>query len=250
LDADAALDVLQEARSRGLAVHINSPNPVPAADLRRIVQWQRQYDLGRAVAARTETWCSYREKADGSWYDDPGQCPAAPIFRLGIYPINDLVPLFPAPESVHVTHSRIFTGRPTPDNALLVIRFAGGEIASVFASFCVKDGCAYRQTTTVNFESGTVVRRNSVAEDGRDVTLRLFRAPAHEFDPVRTDPLLETATCPAAASSGMYLWDAFARAVRGEKLEDELDPEHVVAGIRIVEAMAKAQHTGQAEPVV
>ena len=71
LDPRAARGALEEAAALGRVVHLNSPRPRLAADLRQILRWQQQYELGRPVAARAETWCSYREQADGSWYDDP-----------------------------------------------------------------------------------------------------------------------------------------------------------------------------------
>lgn len=248
VDPAAALDVLQEARRLDRVVHMNSPNPVFAADLRQIADWREQHDLGPPVAARCETWCSYRERPDGSWYDDPTQCPTAPIFRLGIYGINDLVPFFAEAQTVQVTHSRIFTQRPTPDNAALTVRFGDGAIATVFASFCIRDGAAYRQTTTINFSNGTVVRRNSVTDDGRDVRLTLHRPPAGDFDPIRSDPVVETASCPAEHCSGMYLWHAFHQAIE-DKTADDLTPEQVVAGIRIAVAMGKAERSGATEAV-
>ena len=90
-DPDAALDVLIEARRLGRVVHLNSPSPLFTDDLQQIQDWRNEYNLGRPIACRADTWGSYREKPDGSWYDDPDQCPVAPIFRIGIYTINDIV---------------------------------------------------------------------------------------------------------------------------------------------------------------
>ena len=126
LDPDAAAEALAEAARLGKVVHLNSPAASTPDDVRRIMTWQKKYDLGRPLAAHWQTWCRYREKADGSWYDDPRQCPVAPIFRLGIYALNDLLYFFTRPSEVHVTHSRLFTGRPTPDHALLTVKFADG----------------------------------------------------------------------------------------------------------------------------
>jgi predicted dehydrogenase len=49
--------------------------------------------------------------------------------------------------------------------------------------------------------------------------------------------------------SGTYNWEAFARAVRGERLEDEVDPEEVVASLRVIAAMARSQESGLPERV-
>ncbi|MGD0899213.1 MAG: Gfo/Idh/MocA family oxidoreductase [Thermoguttaceae bacterium] len=244
--AAAALAVLTEAQRLGRTVHLNSPVPVLTADLRQIADWRRQYDLGRAVSAQVAASCRYAEKADGSWYDDPDCCPAAPIFRLGIYAINDLVPFFGQGESVQVAHSRLLTGRPTPDNALLSIRFAGGALAAVSASFCVQDGQAYRQTMLLSFENGTIRRRSTVADDDTDdVELTLFRPSGR----ARNLALTETAAHPIEKCSGRYQWDIFYRALRGESFPDRATPDEMVAGLRIVEAMARAEKSGRTEPV-
>jgi len=238
LDPEAAADVLVEAQSLGLAVHLNSPGPMLEADLSQILAWQNERDLGRLVAARSETWCSYHEQADGSWYDDPARCPTAPIFRLGVYAINDLVRLCGAAERVFVSHGRLRTGRPTPDNAQAVIEFAGGAIASVFASFCVDDGAAYRQTTVFNFERGTVTRVSAVADTIEQVTLTL-RTPRGE----------ERVTLPAGACSGWYHWDQLAAVIRGRGVSNPTPPEAIVAGVRILAALARSEQTGAPAPV-
>ena len=75
-------------------------------------------------------WVNYCEQADGGWYDDPERCPVAPVFRLGIYIINNLAELFGEPEKVCALSSRILTGRPTADNADLAVLFKNGAIAT------------------------------------------------------------------------------------------------------------------------
>jgi predicted dehydrogenase len=181
------------------------------------------------------------EKADGSWYDDPAKCPVAPIFRLGIYAINDLVALFGEAERVQVLSSRLFTGRPTPDHAQLGIRFKSGALANIFASFCVGDGDYYRNSLVLNFEHGTVYRNAG---------------------PVRTEPLTEQselsllirkdgrrhlAAQAAVPASGEYRWDLFHRAIRGESIPDLLPVKSVVAGLKIIRAMSDAErHDGWA----
>jgi predicted dehydrogenase len=180
---------------------------------------------------------SYRELADGSWYDDARSCPAAPVFRLGIYLINDLVRLWGRVERVQVMGSRLFTQRPTADNAQVGLVFANGAIANIFASFCVQDGDSYRNTMVLNYERGTIYRNAGPAwEAGPDFRSRLALVQlrggvrtvvAEGFSPVQ---------------SGEYQWETFARAVRGERIGSELSPDQMVEGIRVMRAIAEAEH--------
>lgn len=233
MDAHEALDVLREAREAGRVVHLNSPAPVLPGDITTILDWHTSFDLGRAVGARAETWASYQESADGSWYDDPRRCPVAPILRLGIYLINDLLALLGPAETVQVTQSRLRTGRPTSDNAQLGIAFANGALANIFASFCVEDGQSYQNSLVVNYERGTVYRR-SPPGTGSELTL------------VRPGGIERTAV---ESRSGDYRWDAFARAIRGESLNGALSPEETVAGIQVLEAAARAAESGHRESI-
>lgn len=248
LDPDATLDVLREAKRLGRVVHLNSPAPVLPPDLLRIRRWQQQYDLGRPLAARFETWANYREQPDGGWYDDPARCPVAPIFRLGIYGINDLVQFFGEGEAVQVMHARLFTRRPTPDHAQLGIRFKGGGLACVFASFCVADGIPYPDRLDLNFERGSIYRATDHwqgtgrFDDPRDTILNLV-AGRGVIESVR-----ETATF-HNSRSGDYQWETFYRAIRGEKIEEDVTPEQIAAAVRIIRAMARAEASGQVEAV-
>ncbi len=158
LDCAAAEAVLREAHRRNLAVHMNSPAPTPADDIARIKWWEQEHALGAPIGMRAETWSNYRESTDGSWYDDPARCPVAPICRLGIYFLNDFAALLGQPARVHVMQSRIFTGRPTPDNAQMAIEFQNGALANVFASFCIGDGNPWPDRVTLNYERGTIDR--------------------------------------------------------------------------------------------
>ena len=56
LDPDAALEVLQGARRLGRILYMNSPSPLLSPDVRQINTWVKEYDLGRAIAARFDTW--------------------------------------------------------------------------------------------------------------------------------------------------------------------------------------------------
>lgn len=245
LDADAALEVLKEAKQLGRIVHLNSPSPVVTAEALQINQWREKYSLGRPIACRRETWASYREKADGNWYDDPTKCPAAPIFRLGIYLINDLVGIFGDAERVQVLQSRIFTGRPTADNAQLGILFKSGAIANVYASFCIADGDHYRNTTILNFENGTIYGNSGPARKSRESAHGGY---VNDFALVMADgpkrKLVEQVELDH--NSGEYRWDLFHRAIKGGKLENELPLEQIVAGVRIIRGMMDAEKTGTA----
>jgi predicted dehydrogenase len=245
LNPAAALEALQEARRLGRVVHLNSPAPVLPDDLQQIRQWQRQYNLGRPVACRRDVWASYREQADGGWYDDPRQCPVAPIFRLGIYLINDLVRLFGEAESVQVMQSRLFTGRPTADNAQMAILFRNGVLGTIFASFCVNDGQQYANTMTLNYERGTIYRNTGPRPDGlgqrRPQMSLVARTEANQTMLAQAEP---------ADSSGAYQWENFKFAVRGGILADQVTAGEIVAGIKIIAAMARTEESGRTEQVI
>ena len=241
LDPQAAMDVLLEARRLGRVVHLNSPGPQPSEDLRQIARWREQYNLGRPVAARADAWVSYREQPDGSWYDDPARCPAAPVFRIGIYMINDLVGVMGQAKSVQVTSSRIFTARPTADNAQVTIQFADGAIASVFASFCVDDQEPYKNALVLNFERGTIYR-NSGPSEGQPAFCRM-----ELVTPDGQQKVIQRTT--TTSYSGLYQWDVLHRAISGEKIENEVPPEQIVQAVRIVRAIATAEQSAKTELV-
>ena len=244
VDAAAAFSVLQHAKQRGVVVHLNSPTPLCSPDLLQIKNWQKELHLGRPIAARADIWSNYRELADGSWYDDGAQCPVSPIFRLGIYLINDLIRLFGQPDSVSVMHSRLFTNRPTPDNAQLSIQFKNGALVNVFSSFCIDDAQWWLSSLTLNFENGTIYRnvRPSVTNAPRthpELTLV-----------VRGDGKPVSKTVVVEGSTEDYQWEAFYRAINGEKLEDEITTEEIVGGLEVIEAMVRADKSGRVEKVL
>ena len=208
LDSAGAIDAVRYAQSRGIVVHLNSPSPTLSPEWRQIAQWQEKHALGRPIACRRDVWHRYNEVANGSWYDNPELCPVAPVFRLGIYLINDLVRMFGEAESVTVLQSRIFTGRPTADNAQLGILFKNGAIVNVFASFCISDGDGYRNTITLNFENGTVY--GNVGPE-RDVHAGFALSLVQKVEGVREI----VATANVNGGSGTYEWATFARAIRG-----------------------------------
>ncbi|GAA5198104.1 hypothetical protein GCM10023322_70740 [Rugosimonospora acidiphila] len=236
LDPAAAHDVLTEARRRGLVVWLNSPSPRLPADLAQIQQWCGELDLGRPVGAQAAIWASYQETADGSWLDDPERCPVAPICRLGIYLINDLIRLFGPARQVQVMQRRLRTGRPTPDNAHLTVGFDGGVIAGVYSSFCVDDGRPYRDRATLTYERGTVTRTR---DESGTVTLELARG-GH---PVLRQTVID-------AENGAYHCDEFVKAVHGG--HPGAGPRHVediVAGVSVLAAMGRAAGSGRIEDV-
>jgi predicted dehydrogenase len=243
LDVDAAIAVLEEARILGRVIHLNSPRPGISPDAAVIQDWREKYDLGAPVAARAEVWAHYREEADGGWYDDPEKCPVAPVFRLGIYLINDLVRIFGRARRVGVMGTRLFTGRPTPDNGQLSIEFENGALANVFASFCVRDGDHYRNGLTLNFERGTIYRnvgpqRGTADAEMAIVTNKEMWAPRELKETKEVDNI-----------SGKYDWAGFAAAVRKEADAPTYEIEHIVEPIRIINAMTRAEQSGRIEKV-
>jgi len=245
-DPEAARAVLREAAALGRVIHLNSPSPGISPDLAAIQQWRELHDLGRPVAARAEVWSHYREQADGGWHDDARKCPVAPVFRLGIYLINDLVRLLGRARSVSAMQTRLFTGRPTADNGQLAIAFENGALATVFASFCVRDGDHYRYGLTVNFERGTIYRNVGPVRTGKQGAAEL--SLVMNEGPWQARRLVEQ-TC-LQGGIGSYDWAGFAAAVRREPGAPGYVIDHVVEPLRIINAMAKAETGTRTESVV
>ncbi len=243
VDPDAALEVLRLARSLRRVVHLNSPTPLPSPDLAQILQWREELALGRPVAARADIWSNYREAADGSWYDDPEKCPVAPIFRLGIYLINDLIRLIGKPVTVSVMSARLFTGRPTPDNAQLSLTFENGAIANIFSSFCVNDAQWWLSSLTLNYENGTVYRNVGPAKHGSP------RERPEMAVVVNRGGVPHSLTTVAEGSTEDYQWSAFHRAIQGEPLPGEMSEEEIVTALRVIRTMARAEKSGRIEKV-
>lgn len=245
-DVLAARDVLKEAARRKRLVMLNSPAPSLSMDVDLILQWQKQYQLGKPIGARAEVWANYREKRDGSWYDDPEKCPLAPIYRLGIYLINDLVQIFGKARAVSATSTRIFTQRPTADNAQIGIEFEGGALANVFASFCIQDQQHYRNSLTVNFERGTVYRNIGPAP---------YR-PGVEFEAT-----LSMVACYKSGKSRVlrkkvkwngheYPWKAFYDTLKDRQSYRVQTNDEIVEGLSIIQAASHASHTRRSETVL
>ena len=241
LDPDAAGDVLAEAARLGRVVHTNSPAPLPAGPLKVVKEWETKYDLGRPVGCRRERWTHKREVPSGTWLDDPEQCPAAPITRVGIYLINDLVRLLGPAEKVHVMTSRIFTERPTPDNAELSILYKNKAIANLFVSFCVGDGQSLKETMTLNYDRGTVYYNHGCMGDLPPTNMSIA---ALDKDDQPAGERIQV-----SESSHGYQWEAFHRAVNGEKLDGEVTPDQIVEGVKVLAAVARSAKSGRAEMV-
>lgn len=224
-----ALAALSAARDAGVPVFMNSPAPTPDPDIRIIEEWIDRLDLGRPVAYRGTTWCSYRETADGSWYDDPRRAPAAPLTRLGVYLIADVCRLLAPVEHVQVSSSRLFTGRPTSDNAAMLLRHADGTIGTIFCSFCVDDGQPYRLSLELNFERGTIYRNIG---PGAGELIRLEVSAI--VDGTRVVEVRDV-----RRASG-YQWEVFERAARGEDVGPTVSPESVAQVIAVLEALRDA----------
>ncbi len=232
LDSDEAESVLREAQSLGLVVHLNSPSPEPTLDLFQIRSWASEFDLGRLISARGEVWGPYLEKADGSWMDDPMLCPGGAMMRLGIYLINDIIQLAGPVEQANLTASRVRTGRPTPDNAMLTMSFASGCLASVYASLCVDDGDRYSNGLILNYERGTIYRNvgpaaTSRKPDGSALSLVMREEESRRVMAEKT----------FKEYSGVYQWKNLARAVLKHESISDSYIQRIVEGVKVLEAM-------------
>lgn len=237
-DPTAAQNVLLKARQLGRVIHINSPGPGLPADLAVIENWRRTLNLGRPIGARADVWVRYDEQPDGRWQDDAMICPAAPVFRLGIYLINDLVRLMGRADRISVMSSRLFTGRPTADNAQLGIAFQSGALANIFASFCVEDGDHYRNSLTVNYERGTIYRNVGPSVQTQQAQLSVVMGTPNPPSRSVVD------TQEVQLRSGLYDWHGFARAVHHEPDAPDYDIDHIVEPLRVIAALAKAEQSG------
>jgi predicted dehydrogenase len=244
-DADAALRVFKRAKELGRVIHMNSPSLTPSKDIETIRAWQKKYNLGQLCAGRWEGWYKSIEKADGGWYDNEDTCPAAPLFRLGIYGLNDIALLFGEPEAVQVQQSRFFTGRPTPDLAQMNIKFKSGALFSMLGGWCIEP---FRGVCGISLhhENGTIIRDVDYASHaaGQDrVVLKVFTPESGFAQPA------ETLAFDDHDTSSAYRWDLFYEAIHGKELKQQATPESIAAAIRIVNAMRIAAKTGDQTPV-
>jgi predicted dehydrogenase len=241
LDPAEAQSVLREARDLGRVVQLNSPAPVLSEDLLLIKKWRVEHKLGRAVGGSARVWAPYFEKADGTWLDDPKTCPAAPLYRLGIYLFNDFNRIFGHAESIQLMTSSIRTGRPTPDNAQVNIKYRNGALGNVFASFCVEDGDHYQNSMVLNFERGTIYRNAGGLRGTDDMNkseILLVGQGEKRRDIVEHAYVNEL--------SGQYQWGALAEAVRDRTLASDELISDIVEGLRLIDAMRRAEDFGSA----
>jgi predicted dehydrogenase len=238
MKAAEAASILAEAREMGRIVYLNSPAAVRNKDFETIREWENRYSLGRLVAGHHECWYKSVEAADGSWYDDPKQCPAAPILRLGIYGINDLLQFFGEPEEVQLMETRIFTGRPTPDLARLSIKFKSGAIVDTMNGWVpqpARNGLAM----TLYYENGTIFRNPAIYPNDFELEKGVYLCLLTKDD---TNGLpRETLRLKNEETSVFYAWEAFHQAVTTRKRPENETPDNVIVNsIRVLEAVARA----------
>ncbi len=232
LEVEAAEAVLLEAQSLRRVIHLNSPCPEPTRDLLQIQAWAEEFDLGRLVSARGEIWAPYFEKADGSWMDDPHLCPGGAMMRLGIYLINDIIHLAGPVDQTSLIGTRVRTGRPTPDNALLTMTFASGCLGSVYASFCVDDGNRYSNGLSLQYERGSIYRNIGKPQG-------IPKSDTASLSLVMRDGDVRKVMAEQCLSGvfGVYQWENFHRAVLQRKPIDKAYMAKIVEGVKVLEAM-------------
>ncbi len=232
LDVDDAEDVLREAQKLNRVIHLNSPSPEPTHDLLQIKSWVEKYDLGRLISARGEVCSSYFEETDGTLMDDATLCPGGPMMRLGIYWTNDIIRLAGPIDQINLMGSRVRTGRPTPDNAMLTMGFVTGCVASVFASFCIDDGDRYSNGLTLNYERGSIYRNvGPVCSSPKlgNASLSLVMREDEARRVIAVKDLGEV--------SGLYQWDNLHDAIVNKKSVDDDYVQKILEGVRVLELM-------------
>jgi predicted dehydrogenase len=243
LEPAAARAVLEEAAALGRVIFLNSPPPRPAKWMEQVLAWHQEFDLGRPISAHCEAMAHYVEKADGSWYDDAERCPVAPIFRIGVYLINDLVRLFGGVERVQALGSRVLTGRPTLDNANLNMLFKNGAVGSVHANFCVDDGQYYSNSFVLHYERGTIHRNLRFMPYGQanlGSRLQLVAVTGEKQSTTRELELFDNCSD--------YQWDVLYDTVtRREVTPAPIDD--IVHGVEVLAAMKRAEKSGRLEAV-
>jgi predicted dehydrogenase len=239
LDAQEALRVLHRARELGRVVHMNSPNARPQSDLQKLLDLLQEGALGTPTLAISTVWVYYGPtEPSGTWYDDQSLCPVAPIFRLGIYPLNSLSQIFGPAKSVAAQSTRVETQRPTADNGALSIVYESGAIATMAASFVVGGKDYYRNSITLCGTKG--VAYLNVGPRPRE------ERPAPQLVLSTEDRLEEFAL---TTNSGDYDWEFFYDRVTGHAPADVTTPEEIAQSIKIVDAMRRSEVSGKVEMV-
>lgn len=149
--------------------------------------------------------------------DSVSECPAAPIFRIGIYGVNDLLTLMGEVKSVQVATSRLFTGRPTPDNAYLLMLFENGATASVNANFCISDGYCYPATLMLHYERGTIFKRQISLGVERENWGKFTSLELELHARFQNKTVSEKKTLSPDFRSGSFQMENFYKAIRGDK---------------------------------
>lgn len=239
LDSNAAQAVLNEAAKLGRVIHLNSPSTIEGDDIAQIRRWQREHDLGQVVFLASNQWYPSREKADGSWYDSPDQCPVAPILRLGIYGINDMIAIMDeGPIEMQALCSRMFTGRPTADVAVLSMRFPSGPLATVRATWCCAPETMWLECV---FERGVIRRETTDRPEPQSSICTLHLTANGAGGKIIHDQIkIAQGQCNWA-----YRWDMFYRNVREGQSIPAIDPHRIVEGVRVLEGLYEAQKTGR-----
>ena len=241
VDAEAAETVLGEARAAGRFVYLNSPCAVRSRDWRVIDEWRERHRLGRPVAASFQAWHKTVEAADGSWYDDSELCFVAPVLRLGIYAVNDLVPVFGQPTEIQILESRVFTGRPTADLAKVQLRFADGALVDLMNGFTMQPPRS-EDSMILYFENGTIYRNPPlwVSNHPSGQTYLCLVTPQS-----RDGVPCEVVRLPNAECSRAYQWNVFHKAMttRVRPAEETAD-EQIVAGVRLLQSIKEADARG------
>lgn len=245
MDSGEAGKVLQEAVRKKLTVHLNSPTVKRTRTEERIRMWQREFDLGSLVGVRADMVAKKARRPQITWYDDPARCPVAPVFRIGIYLINEILNLTGPAEKVSVLSSRFCpTDRATADNAQLSFLFKSGAIGNVFVSFCVDDGFDHRHMVTLNFERGTIYKNVGPVTPGCPADsdeLALVRRSEIKWEP--------TVTRMTVPRDDRYDWRTFHDAILGKDAAGDDFRERIVNGVKVLEAMARAEKSGKIETV-
>lgn len=241
LSSRAAVAVLREAAALGRVIWLNSPNAEMPTELRQIIKWIKCYSLGRPIGATIHFWYKNMEQADGSWYDDHERCPAAPLLRLGIYGMNDLVRLFGEAESAQVLETRLLTGRPTPDMAAANIRFRNGALAQLMCGWCLQPGS---RESVYYFERGTVYVKPVLRPDdyGRTKFLASLLLAGHADG-------LQVCECQHLPDedSFSYRWPACYRAIKERQPASLQFETNIVQGICLLEAIVQSSRSGRTE---
>jgi predicted dehydrogenase len=248
LNCAEGLKVLKEARSLHKAVHMNSPGPYLDIETKTFLAWQEKFSLGQPVSARWQTFVRNQEQADGSWFDDPLRCPVAPVFRLGIYGINQMISLCGEVQSVGVAHARINTGRPTPDTGELSLCFKNGALGSVFASFSSGDGQSYSNIMEIHFEHGSIRSKVTKPTDNWDEIEKklILQAKLTTGEVIHRSKLIKNSDI-----HGKYQWENFENSIENPTLiEDEISPEMIMHAMEVINAMSIAEQNNARVDVV